>query len=176
MNHDDIERLLIRLTPCGAAPELRARVLAAVSAELQSTPRRWWSVAVLAVAASIVLALGLNLWLSRRFERRLAALLGPPPVSKQAAEVARAVAQATDAATGRWVYQRLAPVRSSGDSIAKHYPFLRRLVEELQTTSKDSIHETLEEGPQMDRDHSGRARRGAAGGQRLVRWDVRLAA
>jgi hypothetical protein len=132
--NDDIEQLLDRLTPRGARPELRPQVLAAVAGRLQTDreSRRFrWS--ALAVAASIVLGVALNIGLSRASDRRLAQLFGPPPLSKQAMEIAEFVGQATDAETARWVYQRLAPPRASGDGRAAYAAYcemLQRLIDE----------------------------------------------
>ena len=114
MIDDDIEQLLGRLTPRGVCPELRPQVLAAVASQLEAEPAsRWPRRSALAVAASLLLGIGMNIWASKSAERRLAELFGPPPVSKQAMELADAMEKTTDAETARWVYQRLAASRPS---------------------------------------------------------------
>jgi hypothetical protein len=176
---DDIEQLLGSLTPRGARPELRPHVLAAVVGQLQAeAASSWLRRSVLAAAAAVLLAVALNVWVGKLSERHLARLFGPPPVSKRAAEVAKAVEEATDAQTGQWVYQRLAAAtaRPSPNAAAKYYAAVERLIRELQTVSKDHCDETPQKDSQMDRRGSGRAGGDTTDGQRLVRLDVRCTA
>jgi len=85
--NDDIEELLSRLTPCGAGPDLRPRVMAAVADELQAAPYSpWLRRAAMAVAASLLVAIALNVWVSQAADRRLAQLIGPPPATSQNAQ------------------------------------------------------------------------------------------
>jgi len=102
------ESVLGRLHPRGAAPELRDRVLGAVA--LQLAPRagggRLWRWAA-AVAAGLLLGVGLNVWAVRTTEARLARLYGPSAVPQPIVAVAEAVESVTDAETARWVQQRL---------------------------------------------------------------------
>jgi hypothetical protein len=85
--NDDIERLLSRLTPRGAGPPLRPRVLAAVAGELQAAkPSPWLRRAALGVAASLLVGIALNVYVSTTADRRLAQLLGPPPAAGRNAE------------------------------------------------------------------------------------------
>ena len=108
MNHDS-ERLLEQLVPCPAPPELRQRVLAAVTRELAAgRPLRWERWCGLAVAAGLLLGLGLNAWVVQAQEQRLARLYGPRPVPQQIVELARAVESVTDAETAQRVQQQLA--------------------------------------------------------------------
>jgi hypothetical protein len=97
---DDLERLLGQLRPRGPASELRPRVLGAVNNELRrrgSPPwLRWYAAAV---AAALLLGVFLNYWVSSRQDERLARLIGPPPVPRTVAEVAKAVEEVTDAET-----------------------------------------------------------------------------
>jgi hypothetical protein len=80
--NNDIEQLLGGLTPRGARAELRPQVLAAVTGQLQAERKsRRFRRSALAVATSIVLAVALNIGLSRAADRRMARLLGPPPRS-----------------------------------------------------------------------------------------------
>jgi hypothetical protein len=90
--NDDIEKLLSGLSPRGAATELRPRVLAAVADELQAVPPSpWLRPAALAVAASLLVGIALNVCVSQAVDRRLTELLGSLPVARQDAQ--RAVAE-----------------------------------------------------------------------------------
>ena len=102
MNDDQIQQRLHRLTPRGSGPELRGHVLAAVERELSADPvSRWQRRLGLAVAASVLLGIVLNVWVNTSAPRRQARLYGPPPVPRRIADVAEAVASVTDAETGR---------------------------------------------------------------------------
>jgi hypothetical protein len=134
--NDDIEQRLGHLTPRGPRAELRPQVLAAVAGQLQADREsRRFRRSALVVAASIVLGVALNIGLSRASDRRIAKLLGPPPLSKQALEIAEFVGKATDAETGQWVYRQLAPTPTSGDGRAAYAAYcemLQQLIEESQ--------------------------------------------
>jgi len=98
--NDDVEQLLGRLTPRGVRPEMRPQVLAAVASELEAEPASpWLRRAALAVAASLLVGIAMNVWTSMASERHLAQLYGPPPMSKRAMELAKAVEEVTDAQT-----------------------------------------------------------------------------
>lgn len=169
---NEVERLLGGLTPRGADRELRPRVLAAVESRLQAkSPSPWLRRSAVAVAASILLGMSLNVLVSKMSERHLAQVFGPPPVSKQAAELAKAVGEVTDAQTARWVYQRTAMPRPARDASAKYYAAVERLIRELQIAAKDSEDETSQKDPQMDRHRSGRAGGDSSDCQRLLRLD-----
>jgi hypothetical protein len=178
--NDEIEQLLSRLTPRGARPELRPQVLDAVASQLRAEPASpWLRWSALAVAASLLAGIGLNVWVSRASERHLARLFGPPPISKRAMEVANDVAKITDAETGRWVYQRLTVPRTSANgqaAYAKYCAIVKRLIDELQSVSKDTYHATPEKDIEMERDRSGRTGGDRTGCQRPVRLDYRYAA
>ena len=108
--NDEIERRLRRMSPRGAPPELRPRILAAVAAELgdpapPSSRRRFRP--ALAASFAVIFGLALNYWANVDIDRRLAMVLGPRVVSRQAAEIAADVASVTDPATGQWAYDRL---------------------------------------------------------------------
>jgi hypothetical protein len=143
------------------------------------TDSPWLRRAATAVAASLLLGIGLNIWAAKASEQRLARLFGPPPISKQAMEIAKDVEKITDAQTGQWVYRQLAMPRKPGDAAvaySKYRDTVKRLIDELQTVSKDSCHETLQKDTEMDRGHTG-----CVGGrrfdcQRRVRLDYRCTA
>ncbi len=132
--NDDMDQLLGRLTPHGPRAELRPQVLAAVAGQLQADREsRVFRRSALTVAALIVFGIVLNIGLSRASDRRIAKLFGPPPLSKQALEIAEFVGQATDAETGRWVYEQVATSIASSDGHAAYAAYcemLQRLVEE----------------------------------------------
>jgi hypothetical protein len=174
--NDDIERRLRRVTPRGAPPELRARVLAALAAELPSgdpaASRRTFRPA-LAVAAALLASLGLNFWVNDRLDRRLAVVLGPPPVHRQAAEIAADVASVTDPATGRWVYQRLAASRPREEDARQYAIRLRQMIQQLTANLEETADEAPQENPQMDRDRRGSRDRHPALRQCLLRLEHR---
>ena len=203
--NDDIEQRLSHLTPRGLRPDLRGQVLGAVASELDSEsrvgqaqrspttsgdktcrmpdsvsrqppPSPWLRRAALAVAASLLLGIGLNLWASQASERRLAQLFGPPPVSKAAMEIAQDIEKSTDVQTGQWVYRQFTPPRQPGDGAAanaKYCDEIKRLINELQTVSKDTYHETPQKDSEMDRNRVGRIDGGAFDCQRRIRLDYR---
>jgi hypothetical protein len=145
--NDDLEQVLSELTPRGVRPELRPRVLEAVASQLRAKPpSRWLRLAALATAASILVAIGLNVAVNRSADRNLAQLVGPPPA------------------------------HSDGESMTAYYAALGRIINELQTPSKDFRHETPQKGPEMDGRGAGRARGDRSGCQRLVRVDYQYTA
>ncbi len=161
--NDDIEQLLIRLTPRGVRAELRPQVLAAVESQLQAEPASpWLRRSALAVAALLVLGIGMNIGVNEMSNRRMAQLFGPPPGSKRALDV------------NPW----LAVPRQPGDmdAFAKHYAALQQFINEFENGSKGSYHETPEEDPQMERDRPGRADGDRSGCQRLLHLDYRYTA
>jgi hypothetical protein len=172
--NDDIEHRLRQVRTRGAAPELRTRVLAAVAEQLQPVAplpsRRSFSPA-LAVAVALLASLGLNFWVNDRLDRRLAIVLGPPPVRKQAAEIAADVASITDSATGQWVYDRLAADRPERDA-ARHYAVrLQQMIRQLTLDFKETADEASRKNSQMDRDRRGRLDHHPADAQCLYRVD-----
>ena len=187
--NDDMEQRLAQLTPRGLRPELRGQVLAAVGTELQTargdsttaapTTSPWARRCALAVAASLLVGIAMNIWANEASKRHLARLFGPPPVSKQAMELAKDVERITDAQTGRWVFQRLTAPRESRDGLAEYAEYcttLKQLIDELQIASKDSYYETPQKDSEMGRDRPGRAGGDRSGCQRLVGVDYRYTA
>jgi len=175
--NQDIERLLDELTPRGPAPELRDRVLAAVGDVLAevSTParRRFRFRPGLGVAAALLASLLLNHLVNTSVDRRLAAVLGPPPVPRQAAEIAAEIAALTDSRTGQWAYERLAASRSESAD-PQHYPVrLQELIRQVTGDLEEPSHEKSEENPQVDRDLRGSIDRRSPGAQRLLRLENR---
>jgi hypothetical protein len=102
-----MEQILGQVTPRGAGAALRGRVLGALECELRKRPR-WERLFWPAAAAAILLGIFLNYWVAKSGSERLARVMGPPAVSRRAAELAADIAAVTDEATGRWAYERLA--------------------------------------------------------------------
>lgn len=170
--NDDLERLLRQATPRAAPPELRDRVLAAVAEELDSATRVGWLLP-LAVAAALLVSLATNVLVNDAVGRRLAVVLGPPPVPKQAAEIAAEIASITDAPTGRWAYARLAASRSRVDDARQYADRLNRMIQQFTFETQGAADETPQKDPQMDRDLRGSRGRRASDAQCLLRLEQR---
>jgi hypothetical protein len=126
---DELPEIFARLKPRPAPSELRARVLAGVESHLKRRAKPRWERAIeLAVAASLVLGIGLNVWQVQSAEAWQLRVFGPEPIPTSVVEVAGMAASVTDPATGKLVEQRLLSARSAkrGDSEA-----LRRRYEQL---------------------------------------------
>ena len=172
--NDDIERRLRQVTPRGAPPELRSRVLAAVAGELHAvTHSRRTHRPGLAVAAALLAGLALNYWVNDTLDRRLAIVLGPPPVHRQAAEIAADVASITDPSTGQWVYERLAAGRPRDDDGRQYAVRLQQMIQQFTVDLKETADETPQKNPQMDRDRRGSRDRHPADAQRVLRLEHR---
>jgi len=175
--NQDIERLLHELPPSGPAPELRNRVLAAVGDALAEAPaparRRVGFRPGLGVAAALLASLLMNYLVNTTVDRRLAAVLGPPPVPRQAAEIAAEIADLTDSRTGQWAFERLAAGRSERAD-PQHYPVqLRELIRQVSGDLEEPSHESSEENPQVDRDLRGSIDCHPPGAHRLLRLEHR---
>jgi hypothetical protein len=155
--NEDLEQLLGRLPARGVRPEIRSQVLDAVDARLEAEPASpWLRRSALAVAALLLLGIGMNVWVSARSSRHLVQLFGP-----------------TVSAGGGW----LAGVDSHGDdALVQHYRLLRQLTSELEALSRGTFYEAIEKNPQMDRGHPGRAGGDRSGCERLFRVDHRYTA
>jgi hypothetical protein len=95
---DDVEGLLEDLVPRGAPTHLRSRVLAAAANEL-SRPVRLMNRLRAAVAAALLVGLGLNYGICAYQDERLAQVIGPPPRPRTVALLAETIAPFTDAET-----------------------------------------------------------------------------
>jgi len=172
--NDDIERRLRQVTPRGAPPELRPRVLAAVAGELNAaTYSRGTHHLALAVAAAVLASLALNYWVNDTLDRRFAIVLGPPSVHREAAEIAADVASITDPTTGQWVYERLAAGRPHGDDARQYAIRLQQMIQQLTVDLKETPDEALQENSQMDRDLHGSGNRHPVDAQRVLRLEHR---
>jgi hypothetical protein len=164
--NDDVERLLGQLTPRGAPAALRTRVLDAVAGQLPDAPAtperpdaasrfRWDRWLAVGVAASVLIALGLNLWAARLGDARLAAIYGPQPEPRYITEIADAVASVTDAETGGRVRQQLLaarrPRRISMEQALRNY---EHMLNAILLVEKDLRREAAQEDTEMDRDCS----------------------
>jgi hypothetical protein len=174
--NDDMERRLRQVTPRGAPPELRPRVLAAVAAQLRAgnppSSRRPLRPA-LAVAACLLASLALNYWVNDALDRRLAIVLGPVPVQRQAAEIAADVASITDQSTGQWAYERLAAIGPHGDDARQYAVRLQQMIQQLTIDMKETANEETRKDPQMDRDRRGSRDRHPIDAQCLLRVEHR---
>lgn len=173
---DDLERKLRQVTPRSAPPELRLRVLAAVADELNLvTPSRRpprLALAV-AVAATVLVSLAMNFVVSDAVDRRLAIVLGPRPVQRQAAEIAADIASVTDSTTGQWAYERLASDRPRGDDAHRYALRLRRAIQQFTVDLGETTDETPRKNPQVDRDRRGSRDRRPADAQYVLRLEHR---
>jgi hypothetical protein len=176
---DDLERRFRQVTPPGAPPELRLRVLAAVADELNSVHRArrpLRHVLAWAVAAAVLVSLALNTVVSSSIDRRLAVVLGPRPVRRDAAEIAAEIASVTDAPTGQWAYERLASDQSHGDDALRYVVRLRQMIRQLTVDIEEITDETPQKNPHLDRDRSGSRDRRPADAQCVLRLEHRYTA
>jgi hypothetical protein len=172
---DDIEDRLARLTPRGAPPELRGRVLNAVTSELRTEARTHHTLFLwlVASAAAVLAGLALNVWVSAELDRRLTIVLGPPPVSGQVAEIAAEIAHVTNPAVGQWAYQRLAVVERHDDEAIQSASRLKQMIQQLTLDLGEIVDEAPQKDSRMDGDRHGSRDRGPARSQRLLRLEHR---
>jgi hypothetical protein len=154
---DDSERFLERLTPRGAPPSLRQRALDGVARELadQPRPRRWVGAAL---AASLLLAVGLNLGLENAQQARIAEIYGPEPLPQNLAEVSKTVEEMAGEQTASWFRQAsLRAVRPGAAASPGRENYWIDYY--FQTLGKGWPHEDALENREKQRDR----RRGAGG-------------
>jgi hypothetical protein len=181
MMNQDLERMLNQVTPPALPPELRERVLAAVDRELVATASPgsgvsrarvgWRFRPGLAAAALLLASLVLNQLVSTAVDRRLAAVLGPRPVPRQAALLAAEIADLTDPQTGAWALERLATSqRAEGNP--QLYPLrLLRMINQIAAENQEPSHGTRQKNMQMDHDRRGDRDRRPPGAQRILRLE-----
>ena len=145
----DPEPLLQQLTPRGADAAVRARVLTGVARELDAKSRLDWQRGCgLAVAASLLLGIVLNVGVSWNYEQRLAKLYGPVPVPAPVLEVAQAVEAVTDAPTAHWLEQRFAVAYRPPWSLADHLRQMERILQDFETVRKEGPREKTQKDSQ----------------------------
>ncbi len=111
---DELPEIFARLKPRPAPAKLRTQILAGVESHLtRRTKPRWERAIELAVAASVVLGIGLNVWQVQSAEAWQLRVFGPAPVPAPVTEVAGMAASVTDPATGKLIEERLLSVRSA---------------------------------------------------------------
>lgn len=137
---DDLPPRFERLTPRAAPNALRARVLRAVDRELTIRRKpRWERTMEIAVAAALLIGLGLNLfeyWTDEAFQDRL---FGPPAIPNQIAEIAQTIQLATDAETARQLQRPfLAARRAVQDQRARDSGTFERSLQELSFWNEHS--------------------------------------
>jgi hypothetical protein len=131
-DNDSLEELLSKVTPQLAPPGLRLQVLGVVAQELETVRGfPWLRRAAIAVAASVLLGCVLNVVVNQRADVRLAQIFGPPKISKQVAEMAKAVEEVTDEQTARWVCEHMTVRRPSHDVLEKYFAAVGQLIQEL---------------------------------------------
>ena len=104
--NDDLESMLRRQSNSEVTPQLRDRVLAAVSRELTAQPRRRRFRPLWSVAAAIFIGVGLNIW-SFRADVARQADWQRRPTPRVVLEVAEAVGSVTDRQTQERVERQL---------------------------------------------------------------------
>src|SRR5262249_32037796 len=145
----DPEPLLQRLTPRGADPAVRTRVLTRVARELEAKSRLGWQRSCgLVVAASLLLGIVLNVGVSWNYEQRLAKLYGPLPLPAPVHEVAQAVQSVTDAPTAQWLEQRFAVAYRPPWSLADHLRQMERILQDFETVLKEGPREKTQKDSQ----------------------------
>ena len=128
---DDLPKIFESCAPRPAPAELRSRTLAAIERELVRRQKpRWERAFELAVAASLLLGVGLNVWLWRTAESPQMGLAQRAP-SAAARDVARAVASAAGPAAGRWAQNQFARAESHKRRDAGGSQRYQRLLHEL---------------------------------------------
>jgi hypothetical protein len=124
---------------------------------------------LVASAAAVLVGLALNIWVNNELDRRLAIVLGPPPVSGQLADIAAEIAHVTNPAVGEWAYQRLVIVERHGDASYQYASRLQQMIQQLTFDLGEPVDEAPQETSRMDRDRHGSRNRCPADAQRLFR-------
>ena len=183
--NEDIESVLKQLTPRGAAPEVRARVLDAVAECLADAPdslkrnevkprSRWVRWLPVGVAAASLLGVALNGWAARSGTTRLAAIYGPTPEPRYLTELVETIVSVTDAQTGERVRQQFASIERRRamtlDEVARHY---QTMLDTILLVEKELRHDTTQEDTEMDRHRLRDPAGGASYRQRRLGYDLR---
>jgi hypothetical protein len=150
--NDNTEQLLAKLTPCRTANELRAQVLGAVGGELKAL-RQWRRQRRIGLAtfAAVLFSVALNVWVEHSTSRRITSLFGPPPVCRQAMELANFIAPYTDAQTGQWIYQQMTSYQPTEKyTMEKYFSMLQKINIEYELLLRDPRHEKMEENSPLD--------------------------
>ena len=173
MNHD-IERILVNLTPRGAPAELRGRVLRAVAAELVAAQRsppllaRCDVRAALTVAASLLVAVILNIWVIRSDDARQARLYGSRPLPREIHETVQMADRAGGPACAELVRQQLvAAWQSRRQSHRLDVVRYQQQLRQLLFIEKGFPY--VQEDSQVDEHRPGRNDRGASDCERRFR-------
>jgi hypothetical protein len=169
--NDDLERSLRNLTARGAPAHLRAEVLEAVADELavtrpETTRRAAWDFRIgMAVAASLIMGVVLNVWAIRSDDSRRARLYGPDPLPRDIRETLETVEHIAGPECEKLLRRRLISARQFGPRQKLHA--IRQYQQQLmQLALQQKGFIGVEEDPQMGRDQSGRPRGSASHCQR----------
>lgn len=172
--NDDVERILSNLTPRGAPPDLRGRVLRAVAAELAVNRRapplltRLDVRAALAVAAALFLGVLLNIWIIYTDDASQARLCGNRPLPREIRETVQMAEQAAGLAGAEFVRRQLVAAWQ-----ARHRtqpldlePYRQQLRQVLFTEERLT---DVQEDTEVDGDHPDRNARSAVDCKRHFR-------
>jgi hypothetical protein len=129
--------------------------------------------AALAAAAALAASVGLNVWADRSVDARLARIVGPAPLQREALDLANDVAAITDAETGRWFYERITSGRAAPSAYTRCLTDYQRILNELILVGKDRANEP---STPSDRDRRGGDHRDSSWDQRLFRLEERCPA
>ena len=100
---------------------------------------RWEHILEIAVAASLLLGVGMNLWQWRTYDDWQARVYGPRPVSAAIAELAATVESVTDAQTAQAVVERFSDSRAARrSSELTLFPQYNQLLHELTSSKSGS--------------------------------------
>jgi hypothetical protein len=176
---NDIERLLKDISPLGAPPELRPRVLAAVADELRCAPplpsRRSYRPALL-TAAALVASVALNLWVNDRIDRRLTVAFGPQLVRTGEVKIPTGQANLRELSEGKFGNRRLADRAVHHDTAHEYVVRLQHMIDQITNDFKETVDETPGKNSQLDRDRRGSRGRHRSGIQRFLDLADRITA
>ena len=176
--NDDIERRLRQVTTRGAPPELRPRVLAAVAEQLQpATPlpsRRSFRPHLL--SPPLCLQPGAQLLGERQLDRRLAIVLGPPPVPNRPPRSRPTLLPSPIPPPANGCMSGSTAARPETTMDRQYAVRLQQLIQQFTIDFKETADETPRKNPQMDRDRRGSRDCRPADAQCLLRVEHRYTA
>ncbi|WP_165064552.1 hypothetical protein [Paludisphaera rhizosphaerae] len=180
---DEVENTLANLTPRGAPPELRARILAAVGDELAATeepPKSYRRFPIgLATAAALLLSVTADRLATWVDEERVERAFGPRPVSPAVLELVQDIAKVAGPETGRLALERLSapPPPPTDAELIRQAAEVARMIQELAHDSPENARETATQKiPQADRDRDRRRAGRVLLVERLLHTDHRPSA
>jgi hypothetical protein len=146
---DDPEEVLKGLTARGASSDLRQRILDQIGQKLPARNAGHWQRWVgPAVAASIALAFGGNVWITHRQEARLAGICGQPAIPDDFREAVAIAASVTDRETAHLLEQRLMAASRPKPSFAENIRVIEKYFRDLNSDWKENHREKIQENPE----------------------------